>query len=66
MLTIGVNKVVVSGKVLCNNREDWRYIVGYQAYKETIILLFTKTPKNIFNYGVPQYHKHSLRLYNII
>ena len=56
---INVNKVVLSNKVLCNNRKDQRYIVGYQENGETIIPLFIKMPKNIFSYGVSQYDKNS-------
>ena len=59
ILTIDVNKVVLSEKVPCNNGKDWRYIVGYQVDGETIIPLFIKTPKNIFSYGVSQYDKNS-------
>ena len=51
--------MVLSGKVLCNDGEDWWYIVGYQVDEETIIPLFIKTPKNIFSYGVSQYDKNS-------
>ena len=37
---IDVKKVVVSDKMLHNNRKDWRYIVGYQVFEETMIPLF--------------------------
>ena len=57
IITINVNKVVLSGKLSCNNGKDWRYIVGYQV--DGIISLFIKTPKNIFSYGVSQYDKNS-------
>ena len=33
--------------------------MGYQVHGETIKPLFTKTPKNIFSYGVSQYDKNS-------
>ena len=56
--TIDVNKLVVSDKVSCNNGKDCRYIVGYQV-DEALVLLFIKTPKNIFGYGVSQYDKNS-------
>ena len=45
-------------KVSCNNGKDYRHIVGYQV-DEALIPLFIKTPKNIFSYGVSQYHKNS-------
>ena len=59
IFTIDKNKIVLSAKVSCNNRKDWRYIVGYQVDGETITSLFIKTPKNIFSYGVSQYDKNS-------
>ena len=46
---------MVSDKVSCNNGKDWWYIVGYLVVEESIIPLFIKTPKNIFNHGVSQY-----------
>ena len=46
ILTIDVNKVVRSDIVSCNNGKDWWDIVCYQN-RETITLLFIKTPKNI-------------------
>ena len=58
IFTIDVNKLVVSDKVSCNNGKDCRYIVGYQV-DEALVLLFIKTPKNIFSYGVSQYDKNS-------
>ena len=58
IFTMDVNKLVVSDKVPCNNGKDYRYIVGYQVH-EALIPLFIKTPKNIFCYGVSQYHKNS-------
>ena len=39
--------------------KDWGYIVGYQIDEETIILLFIKTPKNIFSYSVSQCDNNS-------
>ena len=59
IFTIGVNKVVLSDKVPCNNGKDWCYILGYEVDGETNIPLFIKTPKNIFSYGVSQYDKKS-------
>ena len=59
IFTIDGNKVVLSDKVPCSNGKDCHYIVGYQVDGETIIPLFVKTPKNIFNYGVSQYDKNS-------
>ena len=58
LFTIDVSKVVISDKVPCNNGKDCRYIVGYQA-DEALILLFIKTPRYIFSYGVSQYDKNS-------
>ena len=58
ILTIDVNKVVVSDEVSCNNGKDCCYIVGYQVDGE-LIPLFIKTLKNIFSYGVPQYGKNT-------
>ena len=55
---IDVNKLVVSGKVPCNNGKDCCYIIGYQA-NETLMPLFIKTPKNVISYGVSQYDKNS-------
>ena len=59
LFTIDENKVVLSGKVQCNNGNYWWYIVSHQVGGETIRPLFIKTPKNIFNYGVSQYDKNS-------
>ena len=64
IFTIDVNRVVISDKVPCNNGKDCCYIVGYQV-DEALIPLFIKTPKNIFSYGVSQYHE-KLCLYNVI
>ena len=58
IFTIDINKVLISDKVPCNNGKDCRYIVGYQADKETVPL-FIKMPKNIFSHGVSQYNKNS-------
>ena len=58
IFTIDVNKLVVSEKVPCNNGKDCRYVLGYQTDK-ALIPLFTKTPKNIFSYGLSQYDKNS-------
>ena len=58
IFTIDINKVMISDKVPCNNGKDCRYIVGYQADKETVSL-FIKIPKNIFSHGVSQYNKNS-------
>ena len=41
IFTIDVNKVMVSDKVPCNNRKDWRYIVDYQV-NGALIPLFIK------------------------
>ena len=59
IFTINVNKLVLSKKVPCNNVKDYRHIVGYHVDEEEIISLFIKTFKNIFNYGVSWYDKHS-------
>ena len=60
LLTIDVNKVVVSGKAPCNNdcRNNCRYITGYQV-NGALMPLFIKTPRDIFSYGVSQYDKNS-------
>ena len=58
LFTIDINKVVVSDKVPCNNGNNSRYNVGYQA-NEILIPLFIKTPKNIFSYGVSKFDKNS-------
>ena len=55
---IDANKLVLSDKVSCNNGKDCCYIVGYQV-DEVVVLLFIKTPKNVFSYGVSQYDKNS-------
>ena len=52
LFTININKMVVSDNVPCNNGKDCSYIVGYQVDRG-LVPLFIKTPKNIFNYGVP-------------
>ena len=50
--------MVVSDKVSCNNGKDYYYIVGYQVDEVLApLLLFIKTLKNIFSYGVSQYDK---------
>ena len=48
---INVNKVVVSNEKPCNSEKDWWYILGYHVDGEMIMILFIKTPKNIFSYG---------------
>ena len=53
-----VNKLVISDKVPCNNGRDCRYILRYHV-DGVLILLFIKTPKNIFSHGVSQYDKNS-------
>ena len=58
ILTIDVNKVVISDKVPCNNVKDCRYILLYQV-DGVPVPLFIKTPKNSFSYGVSQYDKNS-------
>ena len=58
LLTMDVNKVVVSDKVPYNNGKDCRYIVGYQV-NEALIPLFIKTPRDIFSYDVSQHDKNS-------
>ena len=58
IFTIDVNKMMVSDKVPCNNRKDYRYIIGYYV-DAALIPLFIKTPKIIFSYGVSQYDKNS-------
>ena len=58
ILTINVNKLVISEKVSCNNGKDCRYIVGYQV-DGVLMSLYSKTPKNVFSYVVSQYDKNS-------
>ena len=52
IFTIDVNKVLVSNKASYNNGKDWWYISCNQVDRETMVPLFIKTTKNIFNYGV--------------
>ena len=61
LLTIDVNKLVVSDKVSCNNGKGYLYIVCYQV-DGALMQLFIKTPKDIFSYGVSQYVCHSMSL----
>ena len=56
LLTIDVNKVVVSGKAPCNN--DCRNNCRYQV-NGALMPLFIKIPRDIFSYGVSQYDKNS-------
>ena len=57
---INVSKVLVLDKVLCNDGNNWLYILGFQVDEETIIPLFIQIPKkNIFSDGVSQYDKIS-------
>ena len=58
IFTMDVNRLAISYKVPCNNGKDCRYVVGYQV-DEGVILLFIKTPKNMFSHGVSQYDKNS-------
>ena len=58
IFTIDENRVVISDKASCNNGKDCRYIVGYQV-DGALILLFIKTPKDIFSYGMSQFNKNS-------
>ena len=58
IFTIHVNKLVISDKVSCNNGKDCRYIVVYEV-DGVLVLLFIRTPKNIFSYGASQYDKYS-------
>ena len=58
IFTMGINKLVISDKVPCNNRKDCRYVVSYQV-DGTPAPLFIKMPKNIFSYGVSQYDRNS-------
>lgn len=44
-MRIDVSKVAVSDNIMCNDRKDWRYVVGYQTDEKAIILLFIKTLK---------------------
>ena len=58
IFTTDVNKLVISNKVPCNNGKDCCYIVDYQS-DGALILLFIKTPENVFSHGVSQYDKNS-------
>ena len=58
LMTININKVVVSDKLSFNNGKDCHYIVGYQV-DGAVIPLFIKTPWDIFGYDVSQYDKNS-------
>ena len=58
ILTIDVNKLVISDKVSCTNGRDCRCIIGYQVDR-VLIPLFIKTPKNVFSHGASQYDKNS-------
>ena len=58
IFTIDVKKVLVSDKVSCNNGKDCHHIVGNQV-NTALIALFIKRPKNVFSYGLSQYHKIS-------
>ena len=58
IFVIDVNKLVISDKVPYNSGKDCRYIAGYQV-DGILILLFIKTPKIVFSYGVSQYNKNS-------
>ena len=58
ILTMDVNKLVISDKLPCNNGKDCRYVVGYQV-DGAPTPLFIKTPKNIFSHVVSQYDKNS-------
>lgn len=44
-----VNKVAVSDNIMCNDRKDWRYVVGYQTDEKTL--------KNAFSYDISQADK---------
>ena len=55
IIKIDINKIILFDRVLFGNRKDWRYIVGYEADVPTIIRLFIRTAKNIFNYGISQF-----------
>lgn len=57
---IDVNNVVVSDRVLYNNRKQFRDIEGYQVDGKTIISLFIKTTNNIVNYDVSHCDKNSV------
>ena len=59
ILKIDSNEVVHSDNMLRNNGKDWRYIVSYHAGRETFILLFINTTKNVFSYGLSQCDKNS-------
>ena len=56
IFSINVNKFVLSDIVLCNNGEDWWYIVGYQVDGEIFIPLFIRTPQDICIYCPPQHN----------
>ena len=59
MSKIDLNKVVLSDKVSCNNREGWQYIVAYQVDGKTVMSLSIKILKKIISYDTSQYSKNS-------
>ena len=44
-------KTLLSNRIPFDNEKDWWCIVGFKVDGEKIILLFIKTPKNVFSYG---------------
>ena len=56
-MEIDVNKVFPSDQIPCSNGKDWRYIVGWQTERKTIIIpLLIKTHKDLLS---SQYNKGS-------
>ena len=49
---------MLSYKVPYNSEKEWKYIVGYQVARKTMIPLIAKTPENVSSYGVSQYVKN--------
>ena len=47
ILTIDINKAVLSDKVTFNNVKDWWHIAGYQVEGETIKPLFSRHARNM-------------------
>ena len=45
ILTISINKVVLSAKVPCSNGKDWWYVVAYQIDGKKLYLCLSRRPK---------------------
>ena len=47
ILTININKIVLSDRVPCNNGKDWWYIVDYQVCRNDHIIVYQDTKEHI-------------------